>query len=147
MKSLLLVLLLAIAVQAQAVVSAPIMDVAPRQEFTVPIDISDSEGTFAYDIYLKYNRKVINPVGENFGCSAVADSLQVNCNAADGVMRVSAYSSVPIHGDVVLFNIRFQATNKIQCSELVFDLLEVYTPGINTPVKSVSIDGLVCITP
>ena len=140
-KTIFLTLLLAISTSAQAIVSAPIIDVTPGKTFTVAIDLEDAEEVMATDININYDRRVLTPVGDNFGCEGVV--MIVTCNAFDGVLRISAYTPYLTNGGTLL-TVRFTAS-KQGCSELVFDLLHVY--GVGGLVRSAGVDGMVCVTP
>lgn len=143
---LLLILLLATSTFAQAVVSAPIIDVAPLSTFTVPIDLDEASGIFAYQFHMSYNRKVMEPLGQNYGCSTegtIAQGYSVDCNAVDGVLRVSVYGAFPLEGDGTVLNITFRAKNKPGCSELELSDIQLY--NIQGYVKSVGEAGMICV--
>lgn len=141
---LLLILALAISTMAQSVVMAPILDVSPRETFTVPIEIDEVEGLFAYQFSLAFDRTVMVPFGYN-PCEPAdfTEGFSVNCNVVDGVIRVSGYAGHEVTGSGPIVNVLFKARKK-GCGELKLSDTMAWAIPVHE-LKVLTEDGIVCV--
>jgi hypothetical protein len=137
MKTLLLILLLAIGINAQTL-SIPTMYETPGEVFTVGVELHQPSGIIAYQFHI--STEVARPIS----CSSAVESFAVVCNVDGNTMHVSGYSGYELEESGVLLNITFKAGKK-GCSPFV--ITEAMLFNIFGFIDSDVSTGKLCVSP
>jgi hypothetical protein len=97
----------------------PVIDEKPRSTFMVPINAeipADSELT-AFQFDVAYDRNVIDPAGQNFGCSTertigeAVGAFAICTVSEEGMLRVAVFSPYPLSGSGTILNLTFKTSD------------------------------------